>query len=112
MLAFEIKIFMIRFGERQDRMSHKYFIEGHKSKTKIEDEETLVFDRESFKTVEDATTKAKEYLEKEKDISLTVIYKEDLDGTREGVKFIYKDEEGKLEESTLFWGCGDRCFEG
>lgn len=93
-------------------MSKKYFIEGHKSKTKIEDEETMVFDRESFKTLEDATTKAKEYLEKEKDLSLTVIYKEDPDGTREGVKFIYKDEEGKLEESSLFWGCGDRCFEG
>jgi hypothetical protein len=93
-------------------MSKKYFIEGHKSKTNLEDENTLVFDGESYETVEKATAKAKEYLEKEKDVSLTVIYKEDLDGTREGVKFIYKDEEGKLEESSLFWGCGDRCFEG
>lgn len=93
-------------------MSEKYFIEGHKSKTKLEDEDTLVFDGESYETLEKATAKAKEYLEEGKDVSLTVIYKENLDGTREGVKFIYKGEEGKLEESSLFWGCGDRCFEG
>jgi Ser-tRNA(Ala) deacylase AlaX len=93
-------------------MSEKYFIEGHKSKTKLEDEDTLVFDGESCETLEKATAKAKEYLEKGKDVSLTVIYKENLDGMREGVKFIYKGEEGELEESSLFWGCGDRCFEG
>lgn len=93
-------------------MSERYFIEGHKSKTKLEDEDTLVFDGESYETLEKATAKAKEYLEEGKDVSLTVIYKENLDGTREGVKFIYKGEEGKLEESSLFWGCGDRCFEG
>jgi len=93
-------------------MSKKYFIEGHKSKMNLEDENTLVFDGEGFETVEKASAKAKEYLEKEKDVNLTVIYKEDADGTREGIKFIYKGQEGEIEESELFWGCGDRCFEG
>ena len=90
-------------------MSRKYFIEGHKPKTKLEDEDTLVFDDQSYGTLEEATAKAREFFEREKDLGLTVIYKEDPHGTREGVKFIYKDIEGKLEESSLFWGGIDVC---
>jgi len=95
--------------ERQEKMSHKFFVEGHKPKTKLGDENTLVIDHEGYETVEEATTKAKEFFDKEKDLGLTVIYKEDPDGSREGVKFIYKDADGKLEESTLYWGCRERC---
>jgi hypothetical protein len=90
-------------------MNKKYFIEGHKPKTKLEEEDTLVFDRESYATIEEATARAREYFEKEKDLGLTVVYKKDPDGTKQGVKFIYRDEEGKLEESFLYWGAGDRC---
>jgi hypothetical protein len=90
-------------------MSKKYFIEGHKPKTKLEDENTLVFDGEAYSTIDEATAKAREYFQKQKDLGLTVIYEQDPDGTREGIKFIYKDEEGKLEESSLFWRAGDRC---
>ncbi|MGB8952525.1 MAG: hypothetical protein WCC06_07650 [Candidatus Aminicenantales bacterium] len=83
-------------------MSEKFYIEGHKPKTSIDDEETLIIDRDqSFETLEEATQKAKEYFEKKKELGLTVIYKEEPTGMKEGVKLIYRDDEGNLEESLL-----------
>jgi len=85
-------------------MTNKFFIEGHKSKQSFEDENTLVFEsEETFPTVEEATEKAREYFDKEKDIGLMVIYTLDAEGTKEGVRFIFKNEEGQLEESDLYW---------
>lgn len=93
-------------------MSVKYFVEGHRPKTNLEDEETLKIGRGGYETIEEATLKAKDLFEKEQDLGLAVIYKESPDGTREGVKFIYKDEDGAFEDFQLYWGSCDRCFEG
>ena len=69
-------------------------------------------DRRGYETIEEATLKAKDLLEKEQDLGLAVIYKESPDGTRDGVKFIYKDEDGAFEDFQLYWGSCDSCFEG
>jgi C4-type Zn-finger protein len=85
-------------------MKGKYYIEGHKSKGGWEDEITLIFqDDKGYSTLEEATTKAKEYFEKEKDLHLAVIYQEDKMGTKEGAKMMFRDDEGALEESLLFY---------
>jgi hypothetical protein len=90
--------------ERTKAMTNKFFIEGHKSKQSFEDENTLVLESdEGFATVEEATEKAREYFDKEKDLGLMVIYTLDDEGTKEGVRFIFKNEEGQLEESDLYW---------
>lgn len=93
-------------------MSITYFVEGHRAKASLEDEETLKLDRRGFETVEEATLEAKDLLEKEQDMGLAVIYKEGPDGSREGVKFIYKEEDGTFEDFPLYWGSCDECFEG
>jgi hypothetical protein len=85
-------------------MKGKYYIEGHKSKGGWEDEITLILqDDKGYGTLEEATTKAKEYFEKEKDLHLAVIYQEDKMGTKEGAKMMFRDDEGALEESLLFY---------
>jgi hypothetical protein len=93
-------------------MAGKYFLEGHKPKTKLDDEDTQVFDERAFPTIEEATAMAKELLEKDENLSLTVIYKEGPEGSREGVKFIFKTEDGTIEDTPLYWGSGDCCSEG
>ncbi len=85
-------------------MTKRFFIEGHKSKQSFEDENTLILESdEGYATVEEAAEKAREYFGKEKDLGLMVIYKLDAEGTKEGVRFIFKNDEGKLEESDLYW---------
>ncbi len=93
-------------------MSAKYYVEGHRPKTALEDDETLKIGGLGYETIEEATLKAKELLEKEQDMGLVVIYKEGSDGTREGIKFLYKEEDGAFEDLPLYWGSCDRCFEG
>lgn len=92
-------------------MSGTYFVEGHRPKTSVQDEETLTFNYHGCATVEEAMAKAKEFFEKEQDLGLAVIYRKELDGTSEGVKFIYKDEDGTFEEFPLYWNSCDRCCE-
>jgi hypothetical protein len=90
--------------ERTRTVTNKFFIEGHKSKQSFEDENTLVLESdEGFSTVEEAADKAKEYFDKEKDLGLIVIYTLDAEGSKEGVRFIFKNDEGQLEESDLYW---------
>ncbi|MEW5901735.1 MAG: hypothetical protein AB1715_09765 [Acidobacteriota bacterium] len=82
----------------------EFYIEGHKSKENWEDENTMVFQTEAgLTTLEEATARAKDYFEKEKDLGLTVIYQQDDDGTKEGIKIIFRNDEGELEESCLFY---------
>jgi hypothetical protein len=90
-------------------MSKKYFLEGHRSKNQLDDDKTLLFDGEGFATIDDATDRAKKLFDERKELGLAVIYQEEPDGTRHGLKFIYRDDEGKLEESSLYWGAGDVC---
>jgi hypothetical protein len=93
-------------------MRVKYFVEGHRPKTNLEDEETLKICGLGYETIEEATLQAKDLFEKEQDMGLAVIYKENPDGTREGVKFIYREEDGAFEDFQMYWGSCDRCFEG
>ena len=96
--------FSCDFSARKVKMKGKYYIEGHKSKGGWEDEITLILqDDKGYGTLEEATTKAKEYFEKEKDLHLAVIYQEDKMGTKEGAKMMFRDDEGALEESLLFY---------
>ncbi|MFZ2054147.1 MAG: hypothetical protein WAU81_08105 [Candidatus Aminicenantales bacterium] len=85
-------------------MKGKFYIEGHKSKTGWEDESTLLFEGDTeYDTLEEATAKAKEYFEKEKDLHLVVIYQQDKLGVKEGARMIFRNDEGHLEESNLFY---------
>jgi hypothetical protein len=63
-------------------------------------------------TLEEATLKAKDFLNKDKDLGLAVVYEQNPDGTREGVKFIYKEEDGTFEDFPLYWGTCDTVCEG
>jgi hypothetical protein len=86
------------------KKNEKFYIEGHRAKTSLEDENTLLIDRpEAYPSLQEATQKAKQYFDTEKELSLAVIYKEDPLGECEGVKFFYRDEEGNLEQADLFW---------
>jgi C4-type Zn-finger protein len=96
--------FSCDFSLRKVKMKGKFYIEGHKSKGGWEDEITLILqDDKGYSTLEEATTKAKEYFEKEKDLHLAVIYQQNNIGTKEGAKMMFRGEEGELEESLLFY---------
>ena len=85
-------------------MKGKFYIEGHKSKAGWEDESTLVLqDEKGYGTLDDATARAREYFEKDKELHLAVIYQQDNDGNKEGAKMIFRGDEGALEESLLFY---------
>ncbi len=96
--------FSCDFSPRKVKMKGKFYIEGHKSKGGWEDESTLILqDDKGYGTLEEATTKAKEFFEKEKELHLAVIYQENNMGTKEGAKMIFRGDEGALEESLLFY---------
>ncbi len=85
-------------------MTNRFFLEGHKPKQSFEDENTLILEsEEGFASVEEAAERAREYFGKEKDLSLLVIYTLGAEGTKEGIRFIFKNAEGELEESDLYW---------
>ncbi len=85
-------------------MKGPFYIEGHKSKTDWDDESTALFGGDTdYGTLVEATTKAKGYFEKEKDLHLVVIYRQDKLGIKEGARIIFRNDEGQLEESNLFY---------
>jgi hypothetical protein len=92
------------FSPRKAKMKGKFYIEGHKAKGGWEDESTLILeDDKGYATLDDATTKAREYFEKDKELHLAVIYQQDKEGNKEGAKMIFRGDEGALEESLLFY---------
>jgi hypothetical protein len=96
--------FYCDFSPRKGKMKGKFYIEGHKSKGGWEDEKTLILqDDKGYSSLEEATTKAKEYFEKDKELHLAVIYQKDQEGTKEGAKMMFRGDEGELEESLLFY---------
>jgi len=96
--------FTCDFSPRKAKMKGKFYIEGHKSKAGWEDESTLVLqDEKGYGTLDDATARAREYFEKDKELHLAVIYQQDNDGNKEGAKMIFRGDEGALEESLLFY---------
>lgn len=85
-------------------MKEQYFIEAHRSKTTSQPEDTLVLeDEKPYSSLEEATKKAKEYLEKNKQWSMIIIYREKEGEEREGAKFIHRNKEGELEEIVNWW---------
>jgi len=85
-------------------MRRKFCIEGHKSKENWEDENTIIIESgEGYNTLAEATKKAREYFDKEKGLGLMVIFQKGSDGTKNGVKFIFRTDEGNLDESDLYW---------
>ncbi len=86
------------------KITGKYYVEGHRSKADWEDENTLIIqDDHGFETLEQAAAKAREYFETEKELGLAVIFQRDEEGAKEGIKMIFRNDEGNLEESTLFY---------
>ncbi|MBN2199691.1 MAG: hypothetical protein JW747_07585 [Candidatus Aminicenantes bacterium] len=86
-------------------MSTQYYIEGFRSKTTVEEEGTRIFEfRQEFPSVEEASAKAREFFAKEEKLGLAVISKYSPSGDHEGVKFIFKSQEGQIEEGDLYWG--------
>jgi hypothetical protein len=85
-------------------MKGPFYIEGHKSKTGLEDENTALFEGNTgCDSLEEASAKAKEYFEKEKGLDLVVIYQQDQLGVKQGARMIFRNDEGHLEESDLFY---------
>jgi hypothetical protein len=86
-------------------MSATYSVEGHKSKTAMDDEQTELFLLADVSpSLEGAVAKAKECFSQDSRLGLAVIYKENPSGGRQGLKFIFRNSEGKLEEADLYWG--------
>jgi hypothetical protein len=82
----------------------KFYVEGHRSKTGWEDESTLIVPAEQgYDTLEEATAKARGYFEARSELGLAVIFQQDAEGTKEGLKFIFRNDEGGLEESDLLY---------
>ena len=84
-------------------MEDKYFIEGHRPKADYADFETLIIEPgEPFSTVEKAVFEAKSLFENEQDLGLAVIFREGQSGDRELVKFLFRTDDGGVDEYP-FW---------
>ena len=82
----------------------QFYVEGHRSKSGWEDEGTLILPAErGYDSLGDASAKAREYFESRPEMGLAVIFQRDDDGTKEGLKFIFRNDEGELEESDLLY---------
>jgi len=90
---------------RVEEMSVMYSVEGHKPRTAMDDEQTELFLLADVSpSLEGAMAKARECFSQDSRLGLAVIYKENPSGDRQGLKFIFRDSEGKLEEADLYWG--------
>jgi len=93
-------------------MSESYSLEGHKSKAAMDDEQTELFLLPDVSpTLEGAVAKAKERFSQDSQLGLAVIYKDTPLGERQGLKFVFRDSEGRIEEADLYWGNWE-CREG
>ena len=85
-------------------MKEYFFIEGFKAKTGYEYEDTLsLVDEKAYPTEEKAAEKAKQYLEKDSDLSLIIIYKGLKLAPKEGVRYIHRNEDNQTEEIFNWW---------
>jgi hypothetical protein len=85
-------------------MKQYYYLEGHRAKTDYSPEDTLVLeDKRAYATEETALKKAREHFEKDKELGLMVIYKGVKGGDRYGKRFIFRNQNGLLEEVDNWW---------
>ena len=99
-------------------MKESFFIEGHKSKSNFEDENTLILkDDQVYSSEEEATAKARENMKSNPDIDLVVIFKRNPDNEedeREGIMFLFRTKENEIQEVQSWWnkpteGCSESC---
>ena len=91
-------------------MSAQYFFQGFRSRTSAEDEDAKIYDSSrKFPTLGEAAAKARECFEKDGQLGLAVIFRENPVGEHEGVKFVFRDKEGEFEEGDLYWGNWECC---
>jgi len=85
-------------------MNENYYIQGHKTKTDYGHEDTLILtDDKTYKTLEDAVLRSREHFAGNSELSLVVIFKGKDIGSKAGVKFIHRNDEGQLEEIDHWW---------
>ena len=85
-------------------MKEYYFIEGHKAKTDFGEEDTLILDdTHAYASEEKAVAKAKEYFDARQELGLIVIYRGLKMGDKYGVKYIFRNQDGMLEEVDNWW---------
>lgn len=90
--------------EKRGFAKGKFYVEGHKSKENWEDENTIIIPGDQgFDTLAEATAKAKDYFGTTEGLGLVVIYQQDAEGTKEGLRMIFRNDEGELEEADLFY---------
>lgn len=84
-------------------MEEKYFIEGHRPKAEYSDFDTKIIEpTEAIPTLEKAVSGARALFEQKEDLGLAVILKEGPSGDLELIKFLFRDDEGGVEEYP-FW---------
>ena len=84
-------------------MEEKYFIEGHRPKAEYSDFDTMIIKpTEALPTLEKAISDARALFTQKEDLGLAVILKEGRSGDRELVKFLFRDDEGGVDEYP-FW---------
>jgi hypothetical protein len=89
---------------KRQPLKGKFYVEGHRSKSDWEDESTVIVPAETgYDTLEEATAKAREHFDTQKEMGLAVIFQQDAEGTKEGLRFIFRNDEGELEESNIFY---------
>ena len=91
-------------------MKEYFYIEGHKSKTDYGVEDTLILeDKHAYASEEKALAKSREYFEQKKELGLVVIYKGVKLGDRYAIKFLFRNQDGMLEEVDSWWGDQTSC---
>jgi hypothetical protein len=90
--------------QKRGPLRGRFYVEGHRSKSGWEDESTLIVPADrGYGSLEEAAAKARKDFETIAELGLAVIFQQDADGTKEGLKFIFRDDEGGLEESDLVY---------
>ncbi len=85
-------------------MKEYFFIEGHKNKTDYGVEDTLILDdHHAYDSEEKVMAKAQENFEKTEELSLVVIYKGVKRGDKYATKYIFRNQDGQLDEVDHWW---------
>ena len=91
-------------------MKEYFYVEGHKSKTDYGVEETMILeDSRAYASEEKALAKAREYFEEKDDLTLVVIYKGVKLGDKHGHKYLFRNQDGMLEEVDNWWSDHSCC---
>ena len=84
-------------------MEEKYFIEGHRPKAEYSDFDTMIIEpSEALPSLDKAISEARDLFTQKEDLGLAVILKEGQSGDRDLVKFLFRDDEGGIDEYP-FW---------